>query len=69
MIEERDRLRLNLETFLRQKYNLSEQFASVPEIWDTRAVAMMGFRDGPIEFLRAAPIEDFEWWLKEQDRP
>ena len=64
MIEQRERLRLELETFLRQKYGLNEQFAAVPEDWDTRGVAMMVFRvgDGPGEIMRAAPIEEFEAW-------
>ena len=33
--EERMRLRLDLETFLREKYGLGEAFSAVPEDWDT----------------------------------
>lgn len=62
--KERERLLLDLETFMRQKYGLGEGFAAVPEDWNARGVAMMVFRvmGGPGEIMRAAPIEDFEAW-------
>lgn len=61
---DRERLRLELETFLREKYGLSEAFAAVPEDWDARGIAMMVFRVGPAEaeIMRAVPIEEFERW-------
>lgn len=67
-IDERERLRLDLETFLRQTYRLGEGFAAVSEDWDARSVAMMVFKvnGGPGEIMRAAPIEDFEAWRKER---
>lgn len=70
--ENRERLRLDLETFLRQTYGLGEGYAAVPEDWDARGVAMMCFeildgRPGRGVFMRAAPIEDFEAWQREHN--
>ena len=51
--EEREHLRMELETFLRQKYGLGEGFEAVAEDWDARGVAMMVFRVGAGEIMRA----------------
>ena len=63
--EVRERLRLELETFLRECYRLGEGFSAVEEYWDAGEVAMMVFQvgDNPSsQIMRVMPIGDFENW-------
>lgn len=68
MIEDRERLRLELETFLREKYRLGEQWAS--EQWDADlldhagldAVAALFRGPGATRIMRIAPRPEFERW-------
>lgn len=69
MIEDRERLRLELETFLREKYRLGEEWAS--EQWDDAllfgetVVAAAIFRGpGAAVIMRMDTIEAFERWRK-----
>ena len=69
VIEEREVLRLDLETFLREMYRLGEDFVADPEDWDAQGVALMVFRvkNGRGEIMRGAAIEDFEAWRKSRN--
>lgn len=66
--EQRERLRLDLETFLREKYQLGEEWAS--EQWDDALLAHSGetvaaaiFRGpGAAVIMRMDTIESFNRW-------
>ena len=69
VVEERERLRLNVETFLREMYHVGEAFAAVPGAWGTPGVALMVFhaKDGRGNILAGAAIEDFDAWRKARE--